>query len=286
MLIACSSCHRQYDVGSLRPGAKVRCFCGELNTIPRERSRPVRMMHCSSCGGALEGKRTTCAYCEAQVALGDRGLGEVCPECFCRMVKGARFCSGCGVEIRPETIVKAITTGSCPRCRAGLAECSATGTRLVECTGCGGVWVDVADFERIAKERERSPKTHDGGANGGGMAVTAGNAADVRYLPCLICGDLMQRRNFGWSGIVVDWCGGHGYWFDTNELEAVLRVVDDRGAGVLDAKAASPSSRSSKAAHGPISGLASGGPFESTWSRRPSSMLDVLVDLFSGFLDI
>lgn len=286
MLIACSSCHRQYDVGSLKSGSKVRCFCGELNTIPQERSRPVRMMHCSSCGGALEGERTTCAYCDAQVAFGDRGLGDVCPECFCRMVKGAQFCSSCGVAIQPESIVKAITTGSCPRCGVDLAECTTNGHRFVECTGCGGVWVDVAEFERLAKQRDRAPKTHDHTRPSPSPATGPGHPDDVRYLPCLVCGDLMQRRNFGWSGVVVDWCGGHGYWFDTNELEAVLRLVDEKGAGVIDPKFVSPMARRERGeGHGAIPGFANAS-FEFKRPAHPRNMLDVLAELFSGFLDL
>lgn len=42
----------------------------------------------------------------------------------------------------------------------------------------------------------------------------------VRYVPCPVCAQTMNRRNFGRiSGILVDECPNHGTWFDAGELE-------------------------------------------------------------------
>lgn len=42
----------------------------------------------------------------------------------------------------------------------------------------------------------------------------------------------MNRKNFGSvSGVVIDWCKGHGFWFDAEELERILAFVK---AGGLD----------------------------------------------------
>ena len=44
----------------------------------------------------------------------------------------------------------------------------------------------------------------------------------------------MHRRNFGRkSGIIVDHCRPHGYWFDARELESVLRWVQKGGEVVV-----------------------------------------------------
>ena len=46
------------------------------------------------------------------------------------------------------------------------------------------------------------------------------------YRPCAVCGQLMVRRNFGrTSGVIVDFCGSHGIWFDAQELAHVLRWI-------------------------------------------------------------
>ena len=42
----------------------------------------------------------------------------------------------------------------------------------------------------------------------------------------------MHRKNFGGgSGVIIDWCRGHGYWFDATELEKIMAYVR---AGGLD----------------------------------------------------
>ena len=52
----------------------------------------------------------------------------------------------------------------------------------------------------------------------------------MRYLPCPVCGELMSRRNFAdVSGVILDWCRGHGWWFDAHELERVIRFLEGGG---------------------------------------------------------
>ena len=40
----------------------------------------------------------------------------------------------------------------------------------------------------------------------------------------------MQRKNFGRrSGVVVDWCGSHGTWLDTDEMGDIAGFVLEGG---------------------------------------------------------
>ena len=40
----------------------------------------------------------------------------------------------------------------------------------------------------------------------------------------------MHRRNYGRkSGIIIDHCSSHGYWFDSRELEPILQWVRKGG---------------------------------------------------------
>ena len=227
MLIACHQCHRQYDVGVLEPGRKIRCFCGEVTDVPHQAPVDVRMLHCSSCGGALEEGATRCGYCACEVELGERGLGEVCPECFGRMVKDARFCSGCGVAIAPQSVLKALTSQKCPRCQGALALCEGGAMAFTECTGCGGLWLEEAAFQHFVDTRDAQAirRSVEILPDRGPDAVA--ESRPVRYLACPVCGDMMNRRNFARrSGIIIDWCGGHGYWFDTHELERIIQYVE------------------------------------------------------------
>ena len=52
------------------------------------------------------------------------------------------------------------------------------------------------------------------------------------YRKCPVCRVIMHRRNYGpGSGIVLDHCREHGFWFDQQELDVILRWI--RTGGLL-----------------------------------------------------
>ena len=57
----------------------------------------------------------------------------------------------------------------------------------------------------------------------------------VAYIPCLDCGELMQRRQYRHrgrsTGVVVDVCRRHGIWLDARELERVVAAIRAAGSG-------------------------------------------------------
>ena len=227
MLLACPDCHRQYDVGAHEPGAKVRCLCGNVCIVARPRARQVEMLHCSNCGGKLVAGKRACEYCAAEVKLADRGLGPACPECFATTVAGAKHCGACGVRIAPEGILRALSSRACPRCKKPLSECETPTARYVECTSCAGLWLDEALFQRVVEKRDSALAPL---IRGLAAAPPAGREPEVRYLPCPVCGQIMNRKNFAdVSGVILDWCRGHGWWLDAQELERVIAVLERGG---------------------------------------------------------
>lgn len=236
MLIACDSCHSQYDIGSLPHGSTVRCTCGEPLTVAEQPTHQAPVQRCSACGGAIPDGARSCEFCGADVTLGERGWGDACPECFARLVSGARFCSACGVEIRPSAIRKSAAGETCPRCDATMSVVEIPGGSFVECTGCGGVWLDEKVFERTVEEGEEKSalagyfaRSRPDETRRRQEGISPGES-EIRYLPCPVCGQLMNRKNFArYSGVVVDWCRGHGYWFDTHELERIVDFVSSGG---------------------------------------------------------
>ena len=236
-LIACKECHRQYDVTGMKPGDRLRCRCGFLLEVPQiPAAHEARILHCSGCGGKLPADATRCPYCGGSVSLEDRQLGPACPECFARLRVGARFCSACGVRIDPEKIRTVPAEARCPRCEGELVEREAGGKEYLECTSCGGIWVDAEFFEKCIRERDLKALAAFGKGEGtgpGGPSGPGSRSADlekVRYIPCPVCGQLMNRKNFaGCSGVIIDWCGRHGFWFDAEELEKILRFVQSGG---------------------------------------------------------
>jgi Zn-finger nucleic acid-binding protein len=102
---------------------------------------------------------------------------------------------------------------------------------LRECEHCGGVWVEVAAFEKICADREQQSAVL-GGASlvPANQMMGKGNPDKIRYVPCPQCGQLMNRINFArCSGVVVDVCKGHGTWFDRDELRDIVEFIRSGG---------------------------------------------------------
>lgn len=283
MLLACSQCHRQYDVGAHPAGARIRCLCGHLNTVPAPRDRAVEMLHCSNCGGRLRSEAKACDYCSAEIVLADRGLGPACPECFANTFAGAKHCSACGVRLAPEAVLRALSERPCPRCKRPLSECESASARYVECTHCGGLWLDEAQFERIAREREQGLAPAIRGQ--APVATQTPGREVVRYLPCPVCAQIMNRRNFAEvSGVILDWCRGHGWWFDAAELERVLEFVErggmERARRAEHERRLRELERERERARPPTLGTPRLHPFPSGPHRTlPDVLTDLLVDL-------
>jgi Zn-finger nucleic acid-binding protein len=175
-------------------------------------------LHCPNCGAAADPQATRCPYCRARLATIS------CPQCFALMFAGTRFCPACGT---PATRVEQEPVDSrCPGCRNALHRVSLGAAALLECGTCDGVWVDADDFERICADTEsRAAVLHK-------WTTPPPQVFErqVRYRPCVRCGKMMNRVNFGkLSGTVVDVCRGHGTFLDAGELHAIASFVEGGG---------------------------------------------------------
>jgi Zn-finger nucleic acid-binding protein len=191
-------------------------------------------LKCGRCGAPLQVDAAKCGYCDGEITIEERGLSGVCPVCFARLLSGARFCMECGIEIAPQALRTVAEGTVCPRCRSSLRSRTVGSAALVECTGCGGLWIAQEDLERICEKADleelvsralaESPPTHP---------VDPGSGPT--YIPCPTCRDFMVRRNFGGSsGVLIDVCRGHGVWLDHRELERILEFV--RKGGLMQAR--------------------------------------------------
>jgi len=105
-------------------------------------------------------------------------------------------------------------------------------TDLLECESCDGTWLEAAAFERLCADRESQA-----GMVKRDMSSDPKLAPDrprvptaIHYRPCLRCGNLMNRINFGrLSGTVIDVCRGHGTFLDRGELHQVVQFILDGG---------------------------------------------------------
>jgi Zn-finger nucleic acid-binding protein len=179
----------------------------------------VRSLHCPNCGAAADPQAARCPYCRARLATVS------CPQCFALMFAGSAFCPACGA--RTSRAASQPTSRPCPACRETLARVVLGDLVLLECPSCDGVWVDASDFDRICADREARSAVL-GRPRRTSPEKPARPA--VHYRPCVVCGKMMNRVNFGRvSGTVIDVCRGHGTFLDRGELHAIAQFITDGG---------------------------------------------------------
>ena len=184
-------------------------------------------LKCPMCGAPAASDATACSHCGARLAT------VACPSCFGLIFEGAKFCPHCGAKVE-RTETAAADPRLCPRCRQKMEAVTVGKARLLECGKCEGVWIDAATLQEICADREEQSAVL-------GMATSLPDTADgaletVRYLPCPVCQDMMNRVNFGnCSHVIADVCGKHGTWFDRDELRKVIEFI--RAGGLEKSRA-------------------------------------------------
>lgn len=177
---------------------------------------PVETLRCPSCGAGVPSDASHCSFCGITLAT------VACPFCFGMMFVGAKFCSHCGAKAdRTET--PAGESRLCPRCKVALKNVTVGTTHLLECGTCEGIWLDVETLKQICSEREKQAAVLD-------MPSHPDEYSDfskpVRYIPCPVCHQLMNRVNFAHcSAVIVDVCKLHGTWFDKDELRRTVEFI-------------------------------------------------------------
>lgn len=233
-LLACGSCSRQLDVRALEPGTTVRCVCDATLVVGPPKVVNVRGLACGHCGGVVEQGATSCGYCHAELSKNDLHESSLCPACAARIPADSKHCKACGVELRAAALPPLPRDGKCPRCDGALCVHLLPDAEVIECAeGCGGLWCTRETFERLRRTAATSGAVVEAAPAPPRSALPA--PGERHYIPCLTCGEMMQRRQFRHmdrpSGIVLDVCKNHGVWFDREELTAALAFVARAGGG-------------------------------------------------------
>lgn len=140
------------------------------------------------------------------------------------MFDGAAYCATCGS--RRARRAGDNTDAACPGCGSGLRLLELGSSALMECPACDGVWIEADVFERLCADREARAAVLHRLARGSQSVGGTG----IRYRPCVQCGKMMNRVNFGRiSGAVVDVCRGHGTFLDAGELHQIVEFIHAGG---------------------------------------------------------
>ena len=227
-LVACPSCKTHLDVTGIE-GTSVVCPCGVTVDVALPDAVEGSVRRCGGCGAALEERAEECSYCHSPVVREPRRLSMVCPECLARNLEAAKFCTSCGVEFLPQEPIAPGEPRPCPACEETLVSQRVRDVWLLACSWCDGLWVPARSFDMLVRRVV---------ADSGSASASLGRpkrrrpklSAEVVYRRCVVCRQRMVRKNYGrTSGVIVDWCGAHGTWFDADELDAVATFAAGGG---------------------------------------------------------
>lgn len=99
------------------------------------------------------------------------------------------------------------------------------GVALDECPACKGRWFDRGELERVVAATS-PPVTGDGSQPARATHV----AASGGYRACPRCDQPMLRTVYErYSGVLVEWCGHHGYWLDAGEFDKTVAFIASGG---------------------------------------------------------
>ncbi|HEY6253470.1 MAG TPA: zf-TFIIB domain-containing protein [Candidatus Angelobacter sp.] len=185
----------------------------------------AEVLHCPACGAAVASTATHCDYCGA-------GLATVaCPSCFGMTFAGSKFCSHCGATLS-RTEVAGAATQLCPRCQVEMTTVTLGDSTVQECPQCVGLWLDPETLRRICTQQEKQAAILAHAPRPDAPHATI----PIRYVPCPVCHQLMNRVNFARaSSVIVDVCKPHGTWFDQDELRLTVEFI--RAGGMEKARA-------------------------------------------------
>jgi Zn-finger nucleic acid-binding protein len=230
LIVACPQCQRQYNATGIQPGRRFRCHCGGEITVREPKGHSAAVVRCSSCGAPRGEGAAACTHCGADFTIHEQDLHTVCPNCLARVSDRARFCHHCATPISPELAAGDKTPYHCPVCGSDRPLVSRRLTSeqvtVLECEICAGLWLGLEAFRAMLSQQE----VQSGHAPRGVLAPIS-QQPGPRYRACVICGQLMVRRNLGrsGSGVIVDLCGQHGIWFDADELAQLMTWVRSGG---------------------------------------------------------
>lgn len=237
-LVVCPACKTHLDVTGVEAGS-VECPCGTSVAAVEQDGVEATVRRCAGCGASLDERATACGYCQSPIVREPQRLTLVCPECLARNPETGRYCTGCGAEFLPQAPLASSAPKRCPACAETLVSQRVREVWLLACSWCDGLWAPVGSFDGLVRRvGEQDPKDASSGL--GKREADKPRTFDgvVVYRRCPECGERMVRKNFGrTSGVIVDWCGRHGTWFDADELERVAEFIAAGGLAPADVPA-------------------------------------------------
>ncbi|MBW2735974.1 MAG: zf-TFIIB domain-containing protein [Deltaproteobacteria bacterium] len=118
----------------------------------------------------------------------------------------------------------------CPRCTKPLTSGTAGPISGLVCPACGGLWLDhdlAVQFREALVSNSRLDVSESARIIGESSASRAKRAVSTTpdALPCVVCGQSMQREKIAKVGFDLDICHEHGTWYDCGELQRIAHLA-------------------------------------------------------------
>jgi Zn-finger nucleic acid-binding protein len=184
------------------------------------------VLHCPSCGASVKRDSEKCEYCSAHLDFSLKGKTTHCAHCFQKTPADSRFCVVCGRQALDKAVDgKVVKDKPCPRCNVDMIERTVTGFKVFGCKECDGMFIPHETFHMMQDAHERIIE-----ATGSVDRAQIDVAANISYLRCPECKNMMNRKNFARvSGVIIDLCSRHGIWFDSGEMEKIMHFIAHGG---------------------------------------------------------
>ena len=146
---------------------------------------------------------------------------------------------------------------------------------VLECDHCAGLWLGTESFKQLIERASDEAVELDrlftsAQARPANLDLPEEKArGQWRYRNCVVCGNMMHRRNYGRrSGVIIDICKDHGIWFDAEELPRILDWVRSGGQAKAEEEHAAQQAREERfkratqprTERGGVMGVPLGGP--------------------------
>jgi Zn-finger nucleic acid-binding protein len=225
MMVGCPACDSRYDADAYQRGQRLRCRCGNVFTYEPPIAQ-ASALSCPHCGGGVGPDDTRCAYCATEL------LAKACARCMQRVFAGYKHCPLCGAELALAASGDVLADMPCPRCEHPLRARLVGDVVIDECERCLGVFLDTVAVQRVIEDRAHVRAEALLGAVPKAEVHATLRPGEKMYLKCPTCHTIMNRTQFAHgAGIIVDVCKGHGTFFDSGELPAVIEYVAQGGLG-------------------------------------------------------
>ena len=176
-----------------------------------------------------------------------------CTACGAALPANSLICSFCGTRNEVDLRSLSVSTDSpphaprtCPECGTAMASVNVGNRKrffIEQCARCHGLFFDLNELQALLDDAVAPTYEINLPLLFTLQKESPVPRRKVTYVPCPVCGNIMNRVNFGRrSGVVVDHCRNHGMWLEGGELH---RLMEWKKAGgqVLDRQSGTENTR-------------------------------------------